>query len=103
MTTRNDGGPAFPRSALSGGDHGYPVQSDGMSLRDWFAATLPGELGRIDPEAISELAGPAPYIDDFVTEGEWGIARIRWFAEFEAAWRYMRADAMLAAREKEGR
>ena len=33
-TPQNDGGPAFP---TKGTLHGAPYQSDGMSLRDWFA------------------------------------------------------------------
>lgn len=76
MTTRNDGGAGSPRRALSGGDHGYPVQSDGMSPRDWFAG-----------QALSAF-NPTPSA---------------WKPDELAARAYEVADAMLAAREKEGR
>lgn len=83
MTTRNDGGPAFPRRALSGGDHGYPVQSDGMSLRDWFAGQA---MNAVVIGVLTNGEVPKRSDDD-------RIARTA----------YQLADAMLAAREKEGR
>lgn len=84
MTTRKDGGPAFPRNALSGGDHGYPVQSDGMSLRDWFAG-----------QALAGLIASGRSAYDLL-DGDYQAA----YAAYRA---YTVADAMLAAREKEGR
>ena len=43
-TRQNDGGAVFP---TKGTFHGAPYQSDGMSLRDWFA-------GQALPAIISE-------------------------------------------------
>jgi hypothetical protein len=38
MTTINDGGPAFPRSAaFSNAERTACTEQDGMTLRDWFA------------------------------------------------------------------
>lgn len=37
MTTKDNGGPAFPCDAIANGRGGF-VCSDGMTLRDYFAA-----------------------------------------------------------------
>ena len=74
MSTINDGGPAFPRSAaFSNAERTACTEQDGMTLRDWFAGQA--------------LAGMVSY----VVEG----------ATFEnvAEDAYKAADAMLRARE----
>lgn len=86
MSAQRDGGPAFPRRTLSKGDHGYPVQSDGMSLRDWLAGEAP-----IDFDAACNTWGGVPQISNDKER-----------AAFLAVWamaRYEYADAMLDARE----
>jgi len=37
MTSKNDGGPAFPRNSIKLPDGNIEVGHNGMSLRDWFA------------------------------------------------------------------
>jgi len=67
-----------------------------MTLRDWFAGQeqLP-DCGELVMEACEALAGKRP-------DGNWTTNTIAWL-EWEAAWRarirYIRADAMLKARE----
>ncbi len=69
---KNTGGPAFPGSYT--GNNGMPIWSDGMTLRDYFAAkAMQAALSIKLPE--SELATCAKYS-------------------------YAMADAMLAARDK---
>lgn len=76
---RNDGGPAFPKTGAFDSDWQSEHDSenqDGMSLRDWFA----GKCRR-----------------------DWDIQVAALFSGRWAAWLcYRRANAMLAAREKEG-
>lgn len=70
---KNNGGPAFPAKALDGG---YDA-SQGMSMRDWFAAAaLQGWLASFTPSD----GDPNP--------------------EFTAVLVYKLADAMLAERAK---
>lgn len=79
----NDGGPAFP--VMAGG-----ALHDGASLRDYFAAKSKcDELSRSDAQLIM---GSAPPEAD-------SIQHIIWWADAEAKYKYILADAMLAARE----
>lgn len=73
--TKNDGGPAFPQTDLSGYGMGPGEgNNSGMTLRDWFAGqALTGYLHDIQHHKHSEVH----------------IARCS----------YILADAMLAARE----
>ena len=72
---KNDGGPAFPYSALSPGGPQMYADCEGMSLRDWFAGqALAGMLS--DPN----VCGPS-------------------FIANSARLAYECADAMLKARE----
>jgi hypothetical protein len=99
---RKNGGPAFPQPDLSGygmgpveGQNGQ-YQMEGMSLRDWFAATMP--IRESDPSIsfatdVMSSAPPSPDWGDAPEDVE------RWWAMAEAKLRYMRADAMIAARE----
>ena len=79
----NDGGPAFPRS--SQGPSGDLDMTFGMSLRDWFAGTLP--LSDFD-NLLIEL-----FRKD-------GIKTVDEVIEYAAALRFRNADAMLAESDK---
>ena len=72
--SKNTGGPAFPGSYT--GNHGMPVWSNGMALRDYFAAKA--------MQADLEYQG---------LEGREDLFHI-------AAMAYQMADAMLAERDK---
>lgn len=90
----NNGGPAFPITVLGETIKGQ----EGMSLRDYFAAIIPDEhhKGDYTQHVKEEVIGRA--LPDWRVEG-WQ-AGLEFEAEFRAAWRYMRADAMLKARDK---
>lgn len=81
---RKDGGPAFPL-AFEDARHG-PYATDGMSLRDYFAAKAMQALIGVesDPKCNAWLGNPQ------------GRTLDQWAAE--AAYEY--ADAMLKARAK---
>jgi hypothetical protein len=81
----NDGGPAFPFREEDGGG-GY-FMHQGMALRDWFA----GEVHVTQKEILDYLG-----VNDTGTMMGSLMARI----PAEAAIRFMKADAMLAAREQ---
>lgn len=91
----NTGGPAFASQLASNRD-GFAV-TGGMTLRDYFASNLPDEPTGDDYHAtIKEaLVGRKQPI---ANHDGW-IAVIQFEADFRAAWRYMRADAMLKARQ----
>jgi hypothetical protein len=68
-----------------------------MSLRDYFAANLGDEnegMDYTDTVKASLVGRPWPSLS---VDG--AIAVLQFEADFRAAWRYMRADAMLKARE----
>lgn len=77
MDKRDDGGPAFPQ-LLQHTDGHINVKSEGMTLRDYFAAHA-----------------PAP-------PGEWlrYTGSLREYADNLALWRGMYADAQLRERAK---
>lgn len=110
----NDGGPAFPvcvnATDSSGEDFGV-IESKGMSLRDYFAATMEPLESRSSMESVTALAGrPRPHNEKFrrfqngegkrtdPTPEEW-LDYFRWWADADSAMRYIRADAMIAARK----
>ena len=93
----NDGGPAFPNVPS---DPGYSQWEQGMTLRDWFARQDSlkdlGDLNNMQlkdavPIAVA-IAGPHP-------SGEDPLAWVEWWARVRARLKYIRADAMLKARE----
>lgn len=84
MSKINDGGPAFPESAVYHPDHGVQpsgafINAGGMTLRDYFAAQF------LTGIALSACADKA-----------------RILPEQTAEYAYLYADAMIAARGKEG-
>jgi hypothetical protein len=86
-TDGSDGGPAFA--------HGDPTNGGdpGMSLRDWFATHERLEVDTVTPELAAVLMGePGP------TGAMPILRRAMWWAEAEARYKYLRADAMLKVR-----
>lgn len=96
----NDGGPAFPGPSDYKQD-GSPVWMGvtGMTLRDWFAGNEKiDENEEYAWELLEALVGPRPEGDRRTNPIEWFV----WTNNWQAAVRYGRADAMIAAREKGG-
>lgn len=100
--THDDGGPAFPH-AVQHLNSSYAAPVHGMTLRDWFAgketlADYDNPEAVIPEELTIALAGEKP-------AGGWKtgnmLAMTKWEAKWRAELRYLRADAMIAAR-KEG-
>lgn len=81
---KNTGGPAFPGSYT--GNHGMPVWSDGMTLRDYFAAMA----------MQSYIAATAT---KYTHNGEQNLNATP--DEQIAQFSYEIADVMLAEREKQ--
>lgn len=82
-----DGGPAYPIPPVGTGDprDGMTTGSEGMSLRDYFAARAMQSLCTLEfKDRIRELHGPEATPEDIES------------ATAQAA--YLQADAMLAAR-----
>lgn len=90
-----DGGPAFPLADQAMPNDQWQDGSPGMSLRDWFAGTLPGPSeDRIQQAAkMDKFANP---------HNEPGKPKLRDRPEIIADLRYAQADAMLSARQKGG-
>ena len=89
-----DGGPAFPGTTSQPNKRGvyYPVHHPGMTLRDWFAAHVVGFSEGAGDDTVDRFnRDPKPPRDDRLA---WAI----WFAKADARYRYLLADAMLAAR-----
>lgn len=95
-TPTNDGGPAFPFKCQ--GATTAPEVYYGMSLRDYLAAhetlcdwctneaAMPNDWAKL-------LAGYERPVND-------PIGWLRWEADWQSALKYIRADAMIRAREK---
>ena len=94
----NDGGPAFPVPDVIDHDRNYyQYGGQGMTLRDYFAAEeviVEGEMTAALAEAL--MSSDIPKSDGSNIQI---IALYRWWAEAESRYKFMRADAMLAARE----
>ena len=88
----NTGGPAFPATE----NHEYFGLADfqGMTLRDYAAIHADG----LDEDTVSDYAAtfnrdPTPETGDY-------LGWAKWFAKADARLRYIRADAMIAARDE---
>lgn len=90
MTTKNNGGPAFPES----GPRGVAVGGKGITLRDVMALSVPMPDEFAISWATALVGSPLPGLGAKVIE------QIDWWARAEAAYRYRIADAMLKAREE---
>lgn len=93
MSTKpNNGGPAFPTETAD-------MYIHGMSLRDWFAgqeSLSDWDFGQSSPsrELCEALTGEKqPDSTD-------PLALFVWEAKWRAALKYLRADAMIEAKEK---
>lgn len=89
----SNGGPAYPgMTYISWNGEKNP---EGMTLRDYFAASETLDEEHLTIDGAVALAGPKP-------EGDWKTNPIEWY-KWEAKWRatvrFIRADAMLKARE----
>lgn len=84
MSKQNDGGPAFPFAATT--DSNVPMQTNGMSLRDWYRGEIIKGL----------LANPGGPIRKHPSCG-WGFCNVT--AEQVVAFVDEISDLMLAARE----
>lgn len=96
MSATKDGGPAFPVAPY---ESKCFTQSgtNGMTLRDWFAATLSD--GWMKALGEEELICMAPDIAHPLDETASTVEKVRRWLLIKAQLRYMAADAMLAARE----
>lgn len=95
----DNGGPAFPVDQtyeLNGVQH--RLVSDGMTLRDYFAAhvAVPADLTRVWGEMMVRKYPTRPNSNE---DAYFGPEVILWWADVEAAYRYIYADAMLRARK----
>lgn len=91
MNKIEDGGPAFPVP-----EEANINNQEGMTLRDWFAAECGGVAEGCSKDVGEALTGrpfPTAEIGHPRT-----LAQMLWWADVDATYRYMRADAMLKAR-----
>jgi hypothetical protein len=105
MSTQNDGGPAFPETRWDDKTR-QEVQWCGMTLRDWFAGKENlsewDDQESIPSKSMAEaLAGYQQPTHGWScsTQSEW-IAMLTWEAKWRSALKYIRADAMLKARNR---
>lgn len=91
MSKLDDSGPAFPADSFAA------QHAPGMSLRDWFAGQAPLPSRGLSESWACALMGEdeSPGFSE-----EDGLHCIRWWAEAEARYRYLHADAMLSERAK---
>lgn len=87
--SKHDGGPAFPVTA-----HGLACY--GMTLRDYCAIHADIAGAELPLEMASAIVG-RPMPDPEVSPA----AALQWAADLDAGLRYMKADAMLVARNRE--
>jgi len=102
MSEPKDGGPAFPFDwkdfQPTTGEQVVREQFSGMALREWFAGQV--EFGQNDYPTVcasmKKLMG-----EDCPKQNEDFIGYLRYHARFEAIVRYIKADALLAARKED--
>ena len=94
--SKDNGGPAFPceggRTVMSGNAMHKTLPSDGMTLRDYFAAkAIPSGLNVSSHDAANLVGRECP-LDS--------AGKIQWLADVHSAICYIMADAMLLERSK---
>ena len=98
----NDGGPAFPHESYCH-EADMDTVKPGMTLRDYFATHEPldpnNSIGKALAEKLIGRRMPDAERDEFADPHEFALAVALFWADAEAAYRYLRADAMLRARE----
>lgn len=97
-----DGGPAFPVPDTYHPNGQVEYGATGMSLRDWFAGreTLEG-CEDLPVETLEALAGrPWPRLRWPGATAEDRLNALAWNADWRARLKFIRADAMLRARER---
>lgn len=92
LDDEHTGGPAFPCPEIRTHDTGDIVQNadQGMTKLDWFAVHMDCRVSVRNAEAL--MGESAPGAED-------PIAHMKWWAEAEARYRYMKADAMMEVRK----
>ena len=96
MTKINTGGPAFPGDDIVNNGPRPPlrVKTKGMTLRDYAAIHADG----LDEGTVADYA--ATFNRDTKPETGDYLGWAKWFAKADARLRYVRADAMIAARDE---
>jgi len=94
----DDGGAAFPMGIPEGANHGHGLhKQQGMTLRDYFAAAEKIDCDETFTWELCEaLAGKRPEKDRKSDPVAWEI----WQATWQAKIKFIRANAMLAARKE---
>ena len=105
MNAANDGGPAFPVPDTHHPDGQIQYGANGMSLRDWFAgqetlADFDAPDASVPKWAAEALAGRQKPECLHVTKADNWIEMMKWEADWRAGLKYIRADAMLRARQR---
>jgi hypothetical protein len=97
LTNPDNSERAFPSAQPQCNDGTWNQTYDpGMSLRDWFAGQASGMSDEPSPQYAAHFNRDAmPMIGDIK-------AWAKWFAKADATFRYIQADAMLAARKGGG-
>ena len=103
--SKDTGGAAFPHVAelisqdpKHGGIITKQITSGGMTLRDYFAAKEnPPEIPMYLAEAL--VGYKAPYCFS-LTPTEELIEYVEWIGAWQARWKFIMADAMIAERNK---
>lgn len=90
--TKNTGGAAFPNPCGQNLHH-YNDSQKGMTLRDYFAAHADGFSDQVTAEFAAQATGLE------VTESHDGSEVALFWSKADAIYKYMQADAMIAARE----
>ena len=97
--SKQDGGPAFPLP-LGSMNRAEPLESGGMTLRDYFAAAAPSkEIEELCPQTIGKCAAYLGMKHDEHQQTSEYVGDKHWKLVVAKA-RYEWADAMLAERAK---
>jgi hypothetical protein len=102
-TPINDGGPAFPSDPFTYPDGQIQWGHNGMTLRDYLASKE-GLEDWNDGNAVMSKSMSEALAGEAMPDGGWAKASPLEMFRFEAKWRaalkYIRADAMIAQRDK---